>query len=323
MLRRPGRLALIGSLVVALAGAWTGGTFAAFTSPQGSPGNTVTAAPDWRAPAIGTGGVGKASGPLGVARDNDTVYMFLNVTETGNPASGVANVTASAYVPAYNQTIQFPMSAGSWTVRGQTFNYRSDPVVVPNGFGNQTLTVDVTATDNAGNSDTASFPVVFDNTAPTATNIQTGNGGGTNGLAQAGDTIVYSFSEAIDPYTIVNNWNGTSPQAMRVRVINGGAGNDTVQLWNPGGTAQLPVGTINLGRNDYSSVGTTAFNSSTMVLSGSTLTVTLGGAPTGGTLTQAGGNGSMIWTPVTTATDLAGNAMSNAPRTETGTDRDF
>jgi hypothetical protein len=62
-LRRPGRLVLIASLVLALAGAWTGATFAAFTNPQGSAGNGVTAAPDWKGPAV-SGGVASATGAL-------------------------------------------------------------------------------------------------------------------------------------------------------------------------------------------------------------------------------------------------------------------
>jgi hypothetical protein len=113
---------------------------------------------------------------------------------------------------------------------------------------------------------------------------------------------------------------------MRVRLISGGTGSDTVQLWNAGNTAQLPLGTINLARSDYVSSGTATFASSTMVLSGNTLTVTLGGTPTGGTATTAGGAANMIWTPSGVATDLAGNTMSTTARTETpGTpsDRDF
>jgi hypothetical protein len=324
-LRSPGRLALIGSLAVALAGASTGVTFAAFTSSAQNAGNTITAAPDWTAPAIGAGGVGKQNGPIGFASDGDTVYMFMNVTETGNPASGIANVTASAYVAAYGQTIQFPMSAGNWNVRGQSFNYRSDAVDVPNGFGNQTLTVNVSATDNAGNSDTASFPVVFDTTQPTATNVQSANGGGTQSRLQQNDTLTLTTSEQLDAWNIVSGWDGTGTQNMTVRLVSGGNGNDTLQFYNAANNATIPLGTVNLGRSDYiANWQTVNFTGSTMTQSGGNITITLG-TPSGA-VTTAGGGANIVWTPSTAATDRAGNNMSNAPRTETtppNNDRDF
>jgi hypothetical protein len=321
-LRKPSRLALVVCLSFALVGAVSGVTFSAFTSQADNTGNVVTAAPDWAGPTV-TGGGGRLNGPLGYIKQGDTVYLYLNVNDTGNPASGVATVNASVTVPGFG-TATLPMTAGSYTVRGQTYNYRSAAQATPPTLPEQTLNVDVTATDNAGNTSNTTIPVVVDNSAPSATDIQTTNkAGGTPSLAEAGDTIVYTFSEPIDPETILAGWNGSS-QAMRVRLIAGGAGNDTVQLWNSGNTAQLPLGTINLNRTDYINTGTATFGSSTMVLSGNTLTVTLGGAPTGGTPTTAGGTQNMVWTPAATATDLSGNAMSITARTEVApTDRDF
>ena len=321
-LRRPGRLALIGSLVIALVGAWSGATFAAFTSQANNPGNMVSAAPDWVGPSI-SGGIGTATGALGYISQGDTVYLYLNVNDSGNPASGVASVSASVNVPGYG-TLTLPLTAGNYTHRGITYNYRSAAQALPIPFAEQTLPVTVTATDNASNSTNQNLSVVVDNTAPTATNIQTTNrAGGTQSRAEAGDTIVDTFSEAIDPESIQAGWNGTST-AVRLRLIAGGTGNDTVQIWNSGNSAQLPLGTVNLARTDYINTGTASFASSTMVLSGNTLTVTLGGTPTGGTPTTAAGTANMIWTPSGAATDPAGNGMSTAPRTEVApTDRDF
>ena len=51
----------------------------------------------------------------------------------------------------------------------------------------------------------------MDNTAPTATDVQTTNvGGGTNGKAETGDTITFTYSETLDPYSILAGWNGSS-----------------------------------------------------------------------------------------------------------------
>jgi hypothetical protein len=318
-LRKPGRLALFASLVVALVGAWSGVTFAAFTSPQGSPGNVVTAAPDWRGPTV-TGGGGKLAGPLGYIKQGDTVYVYMNVTDTGNPASGVASVTASVTVPGFG-TINLPMTAGTYTVRGQSYNYRSSPQATPPAFAEQTLSVETVATDNAGNITNTTFPIIVDNTAAAATNVQAPSAG-TTSKAEANDTIVLSTSEQLDPYSILNGWSGAG-QNITVRLVSGGAGNDTIQFYNQANTVQLPLGTINLGRSDYVANGITVnFTSSSMVQSGSTITVALG-TPSGATTTAAN-TGALVWTPSATATDLAGNAMSTAPRTETGAaDRDF
>jgi hypothetical protein len=317
-LRNRGRLALFAGLVVALVGAWSGVTFAAFKNPQGSSGNLVTAAPDWKPPTV-TGGGGQLNGPLGYIKQGDTVYLFLNVNDTGNPASGVASVSASVTVPGYG-SVTMPMTAGSYNVRGQTYNYRSAAQATPAPFPEQTLDVDVTATDNAGNTATPSFPVVVDNTAPTATDVQAPSAG-TTGRIEANDKLVLTSSEKLDSYSILNGWSGGA-QAITARLVDGGAGNDTIQFWDSANTTQLTaLGTVNLGRIDYT-IATWTLPGSSMTQSGSTITVTLG-SPSGAT-TTAVTTGNLIWTPSATATDMAGNAMSATPRTETGTlDRDF
>src|SRR5205823_10864780 len=70
--------------------------------------------------------------------------------------------------------------------------------------GSKTFTI--TATDVANNSTTQSgFSVTVDNTAPTASDIQTTNvSAGTSGLAETWDTMVFTFAEPIDPSSIVS-----------------------------------------------------------------------------------------------------------------------
>jgi hypothetical protein len=56
-----------------------------------------------------------------------------------------------------------------------------------------------------------------------------------------------------------------------------------------------------------------------MEMIGSVVTVTLVGSASGnGTPQTSAGSKNLSWTPVATATDLAGNGMSTTPRTETG-----
>ena len=186
--------------------------------------------------------------------------------------------------------------------------------------GSKTFTI--TATDVANNSTTQSgFSVTVDNTAPTASDIQTTNvSAGTSGLAETWDTMVFTFAEPIDPSSIVSGWNGTS-RTVTLRINNGGSSNDTVSVYDSADTTQLPLGSVNLGRKDYTGANI-GFTNSTMVMSGSMITLTLGTASSAPT--TAANTGSMIWTPSATATDRAGNACSTTARTETGTaDKDF
>jgi hypothetical protein len=152
--------------------------------------------------------------------------------------------------------------------------------------------------------------------------------GGTVGRAEAGDTISYTFSEPPDPNSILSGWNGTSTGAT-VRILNGPVllGNDTLRVYDSANTTQLPLGTVDLGGSTYVGGGlglgeATNFTSSTMSISGNVLTVTLGTA--GANVTTALLSGTMQWTPSTSATDRAANAMSGTAVNESGAaDKEF
>jgi hypothetical protein len=96
---------------------------------------------------------------------------------------------------------------------------------------------------------------------------------------------------------------------VQVRFVNN-TGADRLQIWNAAGTTQLPFGTIALGRTDFTT-GTISFNGSTMTQAAGVITITLG-APITGTVVTVAGTGTMVWTPVATATDRAGNAITTA-----------
>jgi hypothetical protein len=164
--------------------------------------------------------------------------------------------------------------------------------------------------------------VTVDNTTPTASDIQTANvGGGTNGLAETGDTITFTFSEPIDPNSVLAGWGGGSTP-VTVRLVNGALlANDSVAIYNQANTAQLPLGSVDLGLLTYT-LADVNFTGSTMQMSGSTITVTLGtasGSPQTNLL-----NSTMTWTPSTTATDRAANACLATAAAESGAaDREF
>ena len=315
----------------------TGGTFAAFSSTAQSTGNVVAAASDFRAPAVGAAVIARSGGSIaGFVKQGGTYHVYAQVAaDTGDPATGIASVTAdvSAVTTA---GVAVPLVAGSYSVDGSSYNYRSAPLVANVVLSEGSKSFSVTATDGASNSHTLSgLSVTVDNGAPSAADVQTTNvSGGTAGRAQLGDTLTLSFSEPIDPSTILSGWGGGSTNVV-VRMTNGGLlglGTDDVEIRNAANSAALPLGRVDLNRSDYVtgllggetvSFGATG-TASTMVMSGNNVTITLGSASGSGSVATAGGNGTAVWSPSATPTDRAGNLTSLATATESGTaDREF
>ena len=283
-------------------------------SVDAGPVSATVGPPDATPPTIGTSVISKTGQYLpGSIRPSAGFYVYANVTDAG---SGVATVTANvSSIKAGSSAVA--LTAGSYSVGGVSYGWRSAAHTAdakPVG----TYTYTISAEDNAGNSVTSPpFSVIVETTAPTASDVQTSNGG-TVGRPDAGDTIVFSYSERIDPDSVLNGWTGGTT-AVTVRIANS-ISNDVVTIWNAGNTAQLALGSIATGGNYTSAASTFA---GTMVQSGSTITVTLGTLGSGNPKTN-GSAAAMTWTPSASATDAAGNACSTSPRTETGaSDVDF
>jgi Bacterial Ig-like domain len=181
-----------------------------------------------------------------------------------------------------------------------------------------TYTAVVTQTDTSGNTGTSNANTfTVDTTAPTAASVSAANkAGGTAGKIEAGDTLTFTYSEAIQPGTVLSGWSGAST-AVHIRFTS--SGNDTITVLT---TANA---TINLGsvatNADYVSA-TVTFNA-TMALSadGTTVDVTLGTPSSVNASASPGRN--MSWTPSASVKDLAGNAASTTAYTETNSDVDF
>ena len=289
-------------------------TEAAYSGTTGNAANSFAAAADWVAPSGSPVAIGKtAGGATGAIKSLATYYVYANVTDAGNPASGTATVTADVSAITAGQTAA-AMTSGSYTANGVSYNYRSASLTA-GSYADMSKSFTLTLTDAntpTANSQTQSgFSVNIDGTAPTATDVQPVNGGATVGKAEAGDTITYTFSEPIDPNSVLAGWTGTST-AVTLRVGNS-ASNDIVTVRNAANTAALTLGGTTLAGNHVSA--NRDFTSSTMVMSGSTITVTLGGT---GTTNTVATNQTATWTPLNTAADVAANAMSTTARTEQG-----
>ena len=142
--------------------------------------------------------------------------------------------------------------------------------------------------------------------------------GGTVGRPRPATRSVH-LQRAIEPASILAGWDG-STTTMTVRLVQNGTA-DQIQIRDSADSNQLPFGTLALGRTDYTT-STRRFLSSTMVMSGSTIIITLG--TPNGAVTTAAGNGTMTWTPVATPYDRAANACTTTARNESGAaDREF
>ncbi|HEX3241305.1 MAG TPA: hypothetical protein VHR18_14350 [Solirubrobacterales bacterium] len=309
-------------VVSALAAGPVWGAFSSKAAVTGS--STITAATDFRAPVATDTVIAKTTGGHGgFIKKSGTYYVYANVTDAGSPASGVSTVKANLSTITPAQTAA-SLSAGTFTVDGVAYNRRSAAITAASTIVPGALPYTLTMTDVAGNSRTeAGFSVDVDNTVPTAADIQTSNGGAIAGRADAGDKITFTYSEEPEQNSILAGWSGASTSVV-VR-LNQVAAADTVTIYNATNATLLPLGTIALGRTDYTTANLTfgaTGTASTMVLSGNQVFITLG--TQSAAATTAAATGTMTWTPSATVTDLAGNATATTADTESGAaDKDF
>jgi hypothetical protein len=292
----------------------------------GSQGDTASAPLTVNRPTVAGAVIAKAAGGVsGSIKQGGTYYVYANVTGSGTPPAGLSSLTTDVSAITTGQTAA-ALSSGSYTVDGQSYNYRSALLTAKSTLAAGTDAFSVKLTDAAATATTTSYSVTVNNTAPHASAVQTANvSGGTNGKPEVGDSMTLTYSEAIDPNTVLSGWTGGS-QSVVIEIVDGGAStDDKLDVLNASTLAQLPLGTVDLGRKDYVAKTTTfgaSGTASTMVLSGSAITLTLGTpSATAGT---AATTGTLIWTPSSTVTDAAGNAASTTAVTESGTaDKDF
>lgn len=323
--RRPAALLGVACLVAFLAGGGAQTSLALLTDTESVAG-TFTTASSWGdsvPPTVSSSVISKTVPYIpGYIRPVAQYYVYANVTDGGVPPSGVGTVTANVSSITTGQTA-VPLVSGSYSIGGVSYNYRSAAMTENETFSQGPYAYTIAATDVNGNSVTqGGFSVTMDFTRPSGTAVQTTNAG-VAGRPEIGDTIILTFSEVIDPESVLAGWTGASTNVV-VLITNQGGG-DRVTVRNAANSAQLPLGTVNLkgtgyvtADRDFGASGTP----STMVAAGNTIVITLGTA-SGAVTTQATGN-NMTWVPEVTATDRAGNTCQTTTATESGAlDLDF
>ena len=257
---------------------------------------------DAAAPTIPTSVISKTTPYLGGSiRQGSTYYVHANIT---GPAT---RVTADIRPLTAGQFLA-PMTAGAYSVGGVAYGWRTASFTAATPLAEGAYTYSVSAANAALQCRTTSFTVTMDNTGPTGTNVQPIQGGGQSGRPATNDLITFTWSENIDPESVLAGWTGASTGVV-VRITKTGA-NDTLTVWNATNTVQLPLGSVALGA-DYVTVNSTwgaSGTASAMVRSGTNITVTFG--TEAGTTVRVNSNITAVWTPSTATTDAAGNASS-------------
>lgn len=320
--RRLRNIALIVVFGVAL-GLGGGATYAAFSWTTANGANTLATAPDWTGPT-GTTVIAKSgSTTSGTINPGSAYYVYANVTDTGNPASGVATVTANvANITTGQSAAALTTAGGPFTIDGISYAYRSASLTANAGLTAGSKAYTLAMTDNAGNSGSASGSVtVVILIGPAAVDIQTTNKtGGTVGRPESGDVITYTFSTAMAPGSIMTGWTGASA-SVDVTFGNNACGpaNDSLFVTTVGTTTPVNLGSVCLGSN-YAN-GNNKTSTSAMVMTGNSVVITLG--TVSNSIKTSTTAFAMQWTPVAAATDVLGNACSTTPATESGSPADI
>jgi hypothetical protein len=139
--------------------------------------------------------VASATSGVGYVRQGGTYVVYASASDGGNPATGVATMTAdvSALNPGVT-ALSIPKCTSSCTVGGVTYGFKSAVTTAGSPVAQGALSFPVTATDKAGGTGTFTASGTVDNTAPTvsAATVLT-SGSTTPGYVRSGGTyIVYA-----------------------------------------------------------------------------------------------------------------------------------
>jgi hypothetical protein len=290
-------VALVALAACALA---IGFSAASFTDTEQNP-QTISAATDFIAPAASASVIDqKENRVAGYVRSGVAYYVYANVTDSGNPASGIASVKADVVNITSGQD-EVPLVAGSYTADGVSYNYRSAELKAKASLsaGSKAYTLDMA--DAGENSSSQGFSATAYG-AFKGSDFETANvAGGTEGKPEKGDTVSFTFNNVPEAATIVSGWTGSGMKSATVSVANN-AENDNLTV------SGATIGSVAL-KGDFTD-DTATFSGSSISLSGATVTIVLGTAS--GSVKTDSDKSKAVWTPSSSNLDLAGNTCSSS-----------
>jgi hypothetical protein len=274
---------------------------ASFTDSKQNP-QTVTAIADWTAPSAEASVIAPTTGgtPGYLKSAKPTYYVYAKVSDSGNPASGIASVKANVNNLTSGQTA-VTLTAGSYSVGGVSYNYRSASLTAGTlSAGSKAYSLALA--DKAENTSSAEFSVTVLGSFAASSFSTTNVSGGNEGKPEKGDTAVFTYNSQPLPSSIVSGWSGAAPVSVTATITQSSS-NDTLTV------AGASFGTVELKGNYVSK--TVNFTSSTLSLEGSSIVLTLG-TPSSSDVEDDNGNRAPVWKPSASAKDLAENACSTA-----------
>lgn len=147
-----------------------------------------------------------------------------------------------------------------------------------------------------------------DSTPPYAVDVQTRDRGMAPGLPQAGDQPILTFSEEMDPDSLITGWSGKSTSASIVD--RGSPGKpDKLHFLASDGSDLTHLGVVELRAGGYERIFGEDAHSVTIELSGRSVLVTFqAGATVGNNPAPVKRHDVMVWKPSDMATNEVGNA---------------
>ncbi len=161
---------------------------------------------DVTAPTVSSAVIAKSGGGVGgFIRQNGGYYIYANVTDQGSPSSGIATVRANVSTVTTGATA-VALTAGSFSVEGVSFNYRSAVQTASNPLAagsEDVLDRGERRRDEPGDP----RRVLRSRRQHRAFGRRRADGErwSTPGRAETGDQLVLTYSEPMDPY---GSWPG-------------------------------------------------------------------------------------------------------------------
>ncbi|MDQ3740273.1 MAG: hypothetical protein M3389_04935 [Actinomycetota bacterium] len=264
--------------------------------------------------------------------DNIAPATTLSVTPSGT-LSGVITMTATATENSggsgvQHVTLQYSTAgANAWgTACGPlpppTYTCSPSSTAVADGL----YDFRAVSLDYAGNTGEAlDLNRRIDNLTPSASDVQTTDVGGTPGVIQVGDSLTLTYSEAIDPTSLIAAWNGQTQPTIYARLTHHNQGDRFLFYTTAALTTAIPLaGAPGVVLDaDFVSSNTTLPATLTRSADGKSFTIAFTSVP--GVSTTPAAAAMMRWTPAAGAKDMVGKASTTTARDESGSplDRDF
>ena len=230
----------------------------------------------------------------GRIRQGGQYHVYANVTETGNPASGVASVTANlTSLDTGTGSVAMTTAGGPWTIGSTTYTYRTAVLTANTPLSTGTsYAYSVTAVDNASNSSGAtSFSVLIETyaqviqaTGGIASYWRLNETSGTTAADSAGtNTGTYQATPTLGQATVLVGDSGFSVRFTRTssEYVNiphstslNLAGGHTLEAWVRSNSlinnSTIMAKTNNAGTNGYRLQRNGGANTATYVTNGTT-----------------------------------------------------